>query len=134
MIKIAFSLAAATVLLATHAWSADNPGIDQAPQTDVDIIIELGLGGRIQPEYEGSEDYDVSPWPVIGFGYLVIPGLFAIGNPEAQVDGFAIGPSFKYISDRDFDDDPDLLDLTKSTLHLRLVCGPAMNGPTRRFR
>ena len=111
MIKIALSLAAATVLFATRAWSADNSGVDQAPQTDVDLIIELGLGGIIQPEYEGSEDYEVSPWPVIGFGYLVIPGLFAIGNPEAQVGGFAIGPSFNYTSDRDFNDDPDLFGL-----------------------
>ena len=67
MIKIGLSLAAATVLLATHAWSADNSGVGQAPQTDVDFVIELGLGGTIQPEYEGSEDYEVWPWPVIGF-------------------------------------------------------------------
>ena len=85
MIKIALSLAAATVLLATPAWSADNSGVEQAQQTDVDVIIELGIGGIIQPEYEGSDDYEVSPWPIIGFGYLAIPGLFAIGSPEAQI-------------------------------------------------
>jgi outer membrane protein len=111
LIKISLSLAAATVLLATRAWSADNAGVDQAPQSDVDFIIELGVGGIIQPDYEGSEDYEVSPWPVIGFGYLVIPGLFAIGSPEAQFGGFAVGPSFNYTSDRDFNDDPDLFGL-----------------------
>ncbi|WP_274628133.1 MipA/OmpV family protein [Arvimicrobium flavum] len=111
MIKIGLSLAAATVLLATRAWSADDLRVDQAPPTDVDVVIELGLGGIIRPEYEGSEDYEVFPWPLIGFGYLVIPGLFAIGSPEAQAGGFAVGPSFNYSSDRDFNDDPDLVGL-----------------------
>ncbi|WP_287322039.1 MipA/OmpV family protein [Mesorhizobium sp.] len=108
MIKIGLSVVAATVLLVTRAWSADNSEVDQAPQTDVDVVIELGLGGIIQPEYEGSKDYEIWPWPVIGFGYLAIPGLFAIGSPEAQAGGFAIGPSFNYTSDRDVSDDPDL--------------------------
>jgi MipA family protein len=112
LLKVCLSLAAATVFVVTRAaWSAENSGLDQAPPTDVDLIIELGLGGIIQPEYEGSKDYEVSPWPVIGFGYLVIPGLFAIGNPEAQVGGFAVGPSFNYTSDRDFNDDSDLFGL-----------------------
>jgi outer membrane protein len=109
LIKIAAILAAVTVLFAARAWSADSSGLDLAPETDV--IIELGLGGVVQPEYEGSEDYEVSPWPVIGFGYLAIPGLFTIGNPEAQVGGFAVGPSFNYTSDRDFNDDSDLFGL-----------------------
>ena len=91
--------------------SRSNSGADQAPQIYVDLIIELGIGGTIQPEYEGSEDYEVTPWPVIGFGYLVIPGLITIGNPEAQVGGFPLGPSFNYTSDRDFNDDPDLFGL-----------------------
>ena len=111
LIKVALSLAAATVLLATPAWSADNSVVDQTQQTGADVIIELGIGGIIQPEYEGSDDYEVSPWPIIGFGYLAIPGLFAIGSPEAQIGGFAIGPSFNYTSDRDFNDDPDLFGL-----------------------
>ncbi len=102
------SFVAATVLIATPALAGDNSQVDQEPQSDVDLIIELGFGGTIQPEYEGSADYEVSPWPVIGFGYLVIPGFFVIGSPEAEAGGFAIGPSFSYTSDRDFDDDPDL--------------------------
>nr|WP_287326467.1 hypothetical protein [Mesorhizobium sp.] len=132
MIKIGLSVVAATVLLVTRAWSADNSGVDQAPQTDVDVVIELGLGGIIQPEYEGSKDYEIWPWPVIGFGYFAIPGLFAIGSPEAQAGGFAIGPSFTPLigTSAMIQTCPGLM---MSTLHSKLVCGPAMNGPTRRF-
>ena len=36
------------------------------------------------------------------------PRLVCNRSPEAQVGGFAVGPSFNYTSDRDFNDDPDL--------------------------
>ena len=113
MIKIALSVAAATVLLATRAWSADYSGADQPPQTDVDVIIELGLSGIIQPEFEGSRDYEIWPWPVIDVDYLNIPGLFTFGSPDPWAGGFWLGPSFNYYSDRDFNDDPDLSGLNE---------------------
>ncbi len=79
-----------------------------AQSSAVDLIIELGVGGRIQPEYEGSEDYEVTPLPIINLGYLNIPGLLEIGSISPQGGGLSFGPSFNYISARDFDGDTQL--------------------------
>jgi outer membrane protein len=78
---------------------------------DIDLIIELGFGGKLQPSYEGSDEYEVSPFPVIGVGYLAIPGLFTLGNVLSQSGGLSFGPSFNYTSDRDFNGDPALVGL-----------------------
>ncbi|MEQ1956073.1 MipA/OmpV family protein [Mesorhizobium sp. CN2-181] len=100
-------IAAFATLLATQVWSADYAD-DSGAQNDIDLIIELGFGGRVQPEYEGSSDYEVSAFPIIGVGYLSIPGLFTIGSLTPERGGLSFGPSFNYTSDRDFDGDSDL--------------------------
>ncbi|MGE3363591.1 MAG: MipA/OmpV family protein [Rhizobiaceae bacterium] len=85
--------------------AAAQEGVDDS---QIDLVIELGFGGRAQPSYEGSDDYEISPFPVIGFGYLNLPGLFTIGSLEPSSGGLSFGPAFNYISDRDFDRDADL--------------------------
>lgn len=105
--------AAAALLLATAAHAADEIVPELATQTEVDLIIELGLGGRIQPEYEGSDGYEVAAFPIIGLGYLNIPGLFAIGSTDPQVGGLSFGPSFNYVSNREFGSDSELAGLNE---------------------
>ncbi|WP_274627582.1 MipA/OmpV family protein [Arvimicrobium flavum] len=97
-------------LLSTAVGAADNLEA-QVSQSDIDIIIELGFGGKWQPEYEGSDDYELSPWPTIGIGYVALPGLFTIGTVEPDRAGLSFGPAFNYISERNLDDDPDLFGL-----------------------
>ena len=108
------SLLATTALLPTCviATAADlggyEPTAPEAPKaaSGVDLIFEIGAGGKISPEYEGSDQYSVSPSPIVGFGYLNIPGLFEIGSTGPDEGGFSIGPSFNITGERkakDFD-------------------------------
>ena len=80
---------------------------DVAIANNADLIIELGLGGTVQPRYEGSDEYIVSPTPIISVDYLNIPGLFTVGGSD-RVGGLSFGPSFGYIGERDSGDDSDL--------------------------
>ncbi|MBB4000774.1 MipA/OmpV family protein [Aureimonas pseudogalii] len=78
-----------------------------AVASGVDLIFEIGVSGQVSPEYEGSDEYSVSPFPIIGFGYLNIPGLFEIGSTGPDEGGFSINPSFNMTGERkagDFDD------------------------------
>ena len=84
---------------------ASEPAAPEAPAASgVDLIIELGVGGTISPEFEGSSDYSVSPSPIVGFGYLRIPGLFEIGSTGPDEGGLSIGPSFNMSGKRESDD------------------------------
>ncbi|KQT43062.1 structural protein MipA [Aureimonas sp. Leaf454] len=72
------------------------------PDERVSMVFEFGLGGLVSPTYEGSDDYEVSPYPIISLDYLNLPGLFTIGSPTPNTaGGFSIGPSFGYTSERD---------------------------------
>lgn len=100
-----------TVMLLSVAIVSSASAQEETSAEEIDLIIELGFGGRVQPSYEGSEDYELSPFPVIGVGYLSVPGLFTIGSVSPESGGLSFGPSFNYTSDRDFDDDPELVGL-----------------------
>ncbi len=85
-------------------------GIDTsevAIANNADLIIELGLGGRVRPRYLGSDEYIVTPFPVISVDYLSIPGLFTVGGSD-RVGGLTFGPSFGLVGSRDAGDDSDL--------------------------
>ncbi|GGE29555.1 hypothetical protein GCM10007276_03460 [Agaricicola taiwanensis] len=84
------------------------PGV--APGTD--LIIELGIGGRVSPAYEGASEYEVSPFPIIRPRYVNIPGLGAFGGRDGT--GFSIAPSVGYTperDDKDYDDVAGLIDV-----------------------
>lgn len=70
------------------------PGI--APETD--LIIELGIGGRLSPAFEGSGDYELTPFPIIRPRYVNIPGLGSFGGRDGT--GFSISPVFGYTGER----------------------------------
>ncbi|KQT64409.1 MULTISPECIES: MipA/OmpV family protein [unclassified Aureimonas] len=73
-----------------------------APSDSVSMVIELGIGGLVAPKYEGSDNYEVSPYPIISLDYLSIPGLFTVGSPTPNTaGGFSIGPSFGYTGERE---------------------------------
>ena len=108
-------LLATTALLpvCANARAADLGGYGspepEAPEvtkvaSGVDLIFEIGAGGSISPEYEGSDEYSVSPSPIIGFGYLNIPGLFEIGSTGPDEGGLSISPAFDMTGERKADD------------------------------
>lgn len=87
--------------------------VAEAPLADdgIDLVIELGAGGRMAPEYEGSDEYTVSPFPIVAVDYLDIPGLFVIGSRDPQGGGLSFGPSIGYTGERESDDFDDLTGL-----------------------
>ncbi|GGD96664.1 hypothetical protein GCM10011390_14320 [Aureimonas endophytica] len=103
------SLSLLGLLLAGPALAAD---LGEAPAPEkpagTDIVIELGLGGKLVPEYEGAKDYEVVPYPIVSLDYLSIPGLITFGSIDPQRGGFSIGPSFGYTGKRDSNDYADL--------------------------
>ncbi|ESR22677.1 MipA/OmpV family protein [Lutibaculum baratangense] len=102
-----------TVLLATAgtpAIAADPfaPGPSAPIGSDVDLSLRLGLGALVQPDYEGSDDYHVVPWPIISLEFLRLPGIGEFGGPSS---GFSIGPSFNIQGSRKESDNEALAGL-----------------------
>jgi outer membrane scaffolding protein for murein synthesis (MipA/OmpV family) len=103
-------LAFSTLLLgvANSAWSQEPPPPPDAAlgAAAEDIVLELGGGGLVGPAYEGADDYLISPLPFVRLHYLRLPHVGAFGGgPEA---GLSIGPSFRFVPERDDDDYSEL--------------------------
>jgi outer membrane protein len=104
-------LAAMSALLALSAapvLAQEPPPPTNAPLSigDNDLIVELGGGGVVGPAYEGADDYLLSPWPIVRLHYLRLPVIGAFGGrPET---GLSVGPSFRFVPERDDDDYSDL--------------------------
>ena len=77
-----------------------------------DWEIQLGAGAMVKPDYEGSDDYEVSPLPMVEISYkdrvfLDGPSLGAnlfIWNGTRPGDQLKIGPLVRYQMGRDEDD------------------------------
>lgn len=69
---------------------------------DTDFVFVLGIGGIVVPEFDGADDYELRPRPIISVEYLSIPGLGAFGGKDGR--GLSIGPSFGYVGERDASD------------------------------
>lgn len=99
--------AAAPALAADAVATVDTTEV--AVVNNADLIIELGAGVSTQPAYEGSSDYNVSGYPIVGLQYLNIPGIGTIGSLDERNGGFKIAPSFRFIDKRNAADYPELL-------------------------
>lgn len=98
-------LAGGTVMSLAMDATAQDFGAANAPG----IEFRLGGGGQLQPRYEGSSDYIVSPRPIIRLDRLTFPNGFQIGGDDGR--GFSIGPSFNFRGERDAADTPELAPL-----------------------
>ncbi len=98
---LAASIAAASPALAQEPMPAGpNPGVD--------LSLRLGIGGKVAPDYEGSDDYELKPWPIFSLEFLRLPGIGEFGGPST---GFSIGPSFNFVGERKETDNPALIGL-----------------------
>lgn len=74
-----------------------------------DLSFQLGGGALIAPDYEGSDDYDITPLPIVEIAYkdrlrlttLEGPGIF--GTPFRH-DDFSVELGLVYEAGRDEDD------------------------------
>lgn len=62
-----------------------------------DVLVTLGAGAQMKPEYEGADSYDVSPMPIFGLTFKLNPFT---GQPTTET-GFGIRPAFRYLSKRE---------------------------------
>lgn len=106
--RIAFAALLAGSLSTLPASAQDVPPPSSGPAPGTDLSLRIGIGGIVQPEWEGSDSYNVVPWPIINLEYLRLPGIGEFGG---QRRGFSIGPSFNFVSKRDQFDDPILIGL-----------------------
>lgn len=87
---------AAPVLLAI-ASAAPAAAQQALPAPGDDVVVTLGLGPKLQPEYEGAKSYMLSPFPIVGLRFMVNPFT---GQPSSEY-GFGIAPAFNFIGQRD---------------------------------
>ncbi|MBS4047697.1 MAG: MipA/OmpV family protein [Alphaproteobacteria bacterium] len=111
--RAAVTLAAALLILPFAAAAQQPP--EKAPEKK-DWDIRIGAGALYQPEYEGSDDYEVSPLPLLMINYrdLVFlrgttlgANVFTWQGPRPS-DKLQVGPLVRYQFGRDEDDSDDL--------------------------
>jgi len=102
--------------------------------------IRLGLGPAISPDYEGADNYDIKPLPLLSFRYK---DLIEVDNNHLRVNLFGLnslvrkkhfraGPQIRVDFGRDEDDNPDLSGLGNIGTSVELgVFGSYTVGPAR---
>lgn len=105
-------LAAALIALPVAAIAQQPP----APPEKKDWDIRLGAGASYQPDYEGSDDYEVAPIPLLMVNYrdlVFFRGMtlganaFTLQGPR-EGDKLQLGPLLRYQKGRDQDDNDAL--------------------------
>jgi outer membrane scaffolding protein for murein synthesis (MipA/OmpV family) len=99
--SVALSVAACGPALAADgpprpAATKEQPSLYQP----YDIVLEIGGGGGIKPAYEGAKDYAFSPMVVVALHYLRLPSYGVVKDSRIKNEGFSIGPSFRFVSER----------------------------------
>ena len=63
-----------------------------------DVVVTLGGGGLVAPDWDGSSTYVLSPMPIVGVKFLRSPFT---GQPTSDT-GFGLAPSVRFLSKRSF--------------------------------
>lgn len=91
----------------THYVAPSAPSIEPTEESEWDVTLGAGIG--YAPIYEGSDEYDVLPVPVINAEYK--DGLFfanvydGIGSYPLRRENYKVGASIGYAPGRDESDD-----------------------------
>ncbi|MEJ1160880.1 MipA/OmpV family protein [Prosthecomicrobium sp. N25] len=59
-------------------------------------VVTLGGGPKLQPEWEGSKNYLIAPFPIVSLRFSVNPFT---GEPTSDL-GFGVAPAFRYLDSR----------------------------------
>lgn len=97
-------------LLAALLVSASTlPAVAQSATSSYDAILTFGAGARFQPEFDGSKNYVLSPFPIVGLKFLRSPFT---GEPTSDT-GFGVRPAVRVLQKRDFKAGDPLFGLAK---------------------
>ena len=95
-----YLLVVAFALGSSSAFAADiPPAPTRAPvvvEQPYDLIIELGAGAQIRPDYPGARNYEVWPTGFVDLHYLRLPGFGVVQNARTNIHGWSFGPSFNW--------------------------------------
>jgi len=104
------SIVAAFVLAAClPAFAADLGSPQQAadagaeePVERRDIVMDLGLGARVTPQFPAAKEYIFQPWPIAKLNFLRLPvvGEVVTGRPSIV----SVYPSFNIVGEREESD------------------------------
>lgn len=97
----------ATVSAALLAMPGAAAAQSAFPAGGNDMVVTLGGGLRVQPEFEGSKAYQVVPFPMIGLRFTVNPFT---GEPISEF-GFGVAPAFRFVGKREVGVGTDLFGL-----------------------
>ncbi len=123
-----FVLSLAAVVAATGGYAAA-----AAAQTVGARATVLG-GIKTSPAYFGSDEYEAAPTFSLTLDYLRLPGGFQIGDPapSGEIYGFKPRFSFRYVTERDVSDHPELAGLDDVDTAVEL--GAGLGYEARDFR
>lgn len=114
----------AGLLLSTAAvMVASAASADERPMPTRQFVLDLGIGGSVQPKYDGADNYLLYPFPIISVGRFYVPGLGQVVDGATTKRGFFFFPSFNYIGERKASDDPDLTGTNSINWALELGVG-----------
>lgn len=65
------------------------------------LSVDVGLGAAYKPSYQGSDEFEATPW-------LIMRDLRLLGYGPDENAGFSISPNVNLVGDRDSDDDKRL--------------------------
>ncbi len=106
MRRVSVALSLLATALAGPAIAAD---IVTAPEVVVpeavevrDIILDLGIGGMVQPTFPSSKEYEIVPWPIVDLQFLRLPVFGEV--VDGKVRAFSIYPSIGFVGEREQSD------------------------------
>ena len=64
-----------------------------------EVVVDLGVGARLEPDYPAAEEYGFQPWPIIDLQFLRLPliGEVVTGRKRA----ISLYPAFHIVGERD---------------------------------
>ncbi|WP_395943391.1 MipA/OmpV family protein [Brevundimonas sp.] len=95
-------------ILALSATTAAQPASAQTASDDNDRIFVVGGGGAYRPEYKGSDDYEVQPFPYFSVRYPISGLTLSLQGAALKLDvlaghTFSAGPVISYQQGREDD-------------------------------
>ncbi|MEM8852162.1 MAG: MipA/OmpV family protein [Pseudomonadota bacterium] len=88
---------AAVAFGVSPALAADDVADDPASEPR-DIIIDLGIGGQLEPKFPSSRKYLIQPYPIANLKFLRLPVLGEVVTGKTKA--ISIYPSFNIVGDR----------------------------------
>ena len=129
--------ASAIALLATACFCWSENALSQTAQTEAPLIslhgheasFTVGVGATYGADYPGSDDYSLSPMPILSFQYgpFFLDPVRGLGLEYANERGFSAGLSIQYDQGRKDEDDLQGMGKVKSSAVLDLAVSQALS-------